>query len=311
MVKVSIVILNWNRKKDTLECLKSLEGLSTKHKVQIIVVDNASTDDSRKVIDKKLKKLNKKDNFSCELIRNKENLGFAAGNNVGMRHAVAHGADYVLLLNNDTLVDKKLVDELVSVAKSKKKAGLLSPKIYFAEGFEFHKEKYKKKDLGKVIWYAGGKIDWDNVYGKNHGVDEIDKGQYDKIEETDFVTGACMLIRKEAIEDVGFFDEKYYMYLEDADLSVRMKKNGWQVLYAPPAHLWHKVAQSSAIGSKLNDYFIIRNRLLFGMGYASVRTKFALYRESLRLLLNGRKWQQKGVIDFYLMRYGKGSWHKS
>jgi len=99
------------------------------------------------------------------------------------------------------------------------------------------------------------------------------------------------------------------MYYEDIDLSMRIKKAGFEVLYIPSANVWHKVAQSSGIGSGLNDYFITRNRLLFGMRYAKLRTRFALYRESLRFLLSGRVWQRKGVLDFYLGRLGKGSWH--
>ena len=92
------------------------------------------------------------------------------------------------------------------------------------------------------------------------------------------------------------------------DVEPAYRDAGWKVLYSPKGHLWHKVAQSSKIGSDLNDYFIHRNRLLFGMRHAKIRTPFALYKESLRLLLNGRKWQRQGVIDFYLRRFGKGSW---
>jgi GT2 family glycosyltransferase len=117
-----------------------------------------------------------------------------------------------------------------------------------------------------------------------------------------------MLLRSEALKDIGLFDEKYFMYLEDADLSQRLKKKGWEVLYAPKTEIWHKVAQSSGIGSDLNDYFITRNRLLFGMRYAKCRTKLALVKESFKLLLTGRGWQKIGVRDFYLGRFRKGSW---
>jgi hypothetical protein len=115
-------------------------------------------------------------------------------------------------------------------------------------------------------------------------------------------------LRSEALKNAGLFEEKYFMYLEDADLSQRLKRKGWEVLYTPKAEIWHKVAQSSGIGSDLNDYFITRNRLLFGMRYAALRTKFALIRESIRLLLTGRKWQKTGIRDFYLGRFGRGSW---
>lgn len=309
-MKISIVVLNWNRANDTIDCLKSLSNLCKKNydSLSVIVVDNASTDKSLPKIETAVKKIFSKSKIIVEVLKNKSNLGFSEGNNVGIRHAIRHKADFILLLNNDTVVDKNLLNKLLATAKKYPKAGLISPKIYFAKGYEFHKRKYKKSELGKVIWYAGGDFDWDNIYGTNRGVDEVDYGQYKKVEETDFATGACMFINARAIKEVGMFDKQYFMYLEDADLSHRAQKAGWKVLYTPCGHLWHKVAQSSGIGSKLNDYFITRNRLIFGMRYASLKTKLALYKESLFLLLDGRKWQKKGVLDFYLFRLGRGSW---
>lgn len=308
-MKVSIIILNWNRADDTIDCLKSLsELLVGKCQLSIVIVDNASTDHSVVRIESSAKKIFSKNNIEVELLKNKKNLGFSGGNNVGIRHSLKHSVDYILVLNNDTIVDKKLLTGLLDTARTYPKAGLISPKIYFAKGYEFQKGRYKKFELGKVIWYAGGNLDWDNVYGANRGVDEVDKGQFKKVEETDFATGACMLIKAKSIKEVGMFDEQYYMYLEDADLSYRMKKSGWAVLYSPKGHMWHKVAQSSGIGGNLNDYFITRNRLIFGMRYSNLRTRMALYKESLLLLLNGREWQKRGVVDFYFLRYGKGSW---
>lgn len=303
-MKVSIVILNWNRPGDTIECFKSVKRLrTTGYDLDVIIVDNDSIDDSVKKIKKAIQHI-----ANCKLLVNDLNLGFAAGNNVGISNALDSGADFVMVLNNDTEVHKDLIIELIKVAKKYPKAGALSPKIYFAKGYEFHKKRYKETDLGKVIWYAGGDIDWNNVYGSNHGVDEVDKGQYDKVRETDFVTGACMFLRSRAIEKVGLFDEKHFMYLEDTDLSQRLKKAGWEVLFAPKAKLWHKVARSSAIGSDLNDYFITRNRLLFGLRYAGFRTKLALVKESIKFLFTGRKWQRIGARDFYLGHFGRGSW---
>lgn len=309
MIKVSIVILNWNRPKDTLDCLRSIRKCRIPNaKYQIIVVDNNSIDNSVTRIKKQLVKIKNEDSISSEIIENTENLGFAEGNNVGIRHALNHGADYILLLNNDTVVDKNLITEFITAAKTYPKAGVLTPKIYFAKGYEFHEKRYKKADLGRVIWYAGGDFDWENIYGTNHGVDEVDKGQFEKHRKVDFATGACMFVKKEVFETAGSFNKKYYMYLEDVELSVRIKACGWEIVFAPKAILWHKVARSSGIGGELNDYFITRNRLLFGMKYAKIRTRFALYKESLRLLARGRRWQKTGVRDFYLRRFGRGSW---
>ena len=306
--KVFVVILNWNRAKDTIDALVSVSNLTIKdYKLDVIVIDNASSDNSLREITSKTQKLTRK-LITFHIIKNKENLGFAAGNNVGLMYALKNKADFVMTLNNDTVVHPDLLIRLIEAARRNPDLGSASPKIYFAKGFEFHKDRYIKTDLGEVLWYGGGDIDWANVYGKTRGVDEVDKGQYDKVEETDFATGACMFIRRNVLEKSGLFDEKYFMYYEDTDLSLRIKKNGFKLFYIPQAIVWHKVAQSSGIGSELNYYFITRNRLLFGMKYAKIRSRFALYRESLRLLSSGRKWQKKGVIDFYLGRFGKGSW---
>lgn len=304
MVKVSLIVLNWNARKITQEELENVAGLETKGlDVECMVVDNGSTDDT-------VEKLSNYDlpNMGYRFIETGKNLGYAGGNNIGIKNAYKRGSDYMILLNNDVILPGDILVKLISVVEKDKKIGLLTPKIYFAKGYEFHKDRYKDKDLGKVIWYAGGLIDWENVYSIHRGVDEVDRGQYDKEEEVDIANGACLLIKKEVISDIGFLRDKYFMYWEDADYCVRAKKAGWKVIYTPKTYLWHKVSSSSAIGSNLNDYFLTRNRMLFGMKYALMHTKFALFRESIKLLFNGRKWQKIGIRDFYLGRRGKGSW---
>ena len=119
-----------------------------------------------------------------------------------------------------------------------------------------------------------------------------------------------MLVSKNVFKNVGFFDERFFLYYEDTDFTMRIKKSGFKLMYAPKALLWHKNAGSSGgVGSTLQDYFISRNRLLFGMKYAPVRAKIALLRESIRILLYGRKWQRAGVRDYYLYRFGKGRYN--
>lgn len=299
MIKVFTVVLNWNRKTDTLDCISSLKKLDTKdidHK--IVVVDNNSSDGTLEAIKDK----------SVIKIKNESNLGYAEGNNVGLRYAIKHKADFVMVLNNDTILDNKLLQEFVSASHRYPEAAVFSPKIYFAKGFEFHKKRYKQKELGKVIWYAGGMIDWDNVYGYHLGVDEVDRGKFDKEKEIDFATGTCMFIRTNDLLDDELFNPLYYLYLEDMEFSMKLKKRGFKIMYIPSAKLWHKVSQSSAIGAQLNDYFIARNRMMFGMSFAPVRAKAALVRQSYMLLLKGRKWERRGVLDFYLGKFGKGSW---
>ncbi len=303
MQKVFIVILNWSRKDDTLECLDSIEKMDSKgYELHVIVADNASTDESITAF-RKLRP----SKYVLDIVENEDNYGFAKGNNIGIMRAVDQNADFILVLNNDIIVHKLLIVKLLKAAKRYQRTGIFSPKIYFSKGFEF-KDKYKKNELGKVIWSAGGDIDWDNVYGTNHGVDEVDVGQFDDVRDIDFASGAAMFLRVKAVKDIGVFDEKYYMYLEDLELSQRFKRMGWEVKYIPEAVLWHKVAQSSSIGGDLNDYFITRNRLLFGMKYARLRTKVALKREAMRLKKEGRKWQKQGILDYESKNFEKGSW---
>ena len=304
MQKVSVIILNYNGQDDTYDCLKSLEHvrLSQDTKLEIIVVDNGSVDEFR--VQSSEFRVNE-----IKVIRNEENLGFSGGNNVGIKYAIKNGADYVLILNNDTIVDKNLIQELLNAANADFSNGILAPKIYFAPGFEFHKNRYGKKEQGKVFWYAGGQMDWKNVIGHHRGVDEVDSGQFETMEETSFASGCSLMIRKDVLNKIGFFDEKHFLYYEDSDLCERVKKAGFKIIYAPHAMLWHKNAGSAGgSGSKLQDYYITRNRLIFGMRHAPIRAKLALFRESLRVLLSGRYWQKRGVLDFYLNRFGKGSY---
>lgn len=302
-VKIVISIINYNNTPDTISCLKSLDDLVIKDmSVSVVVIDNASREAFP--VDISLK------NLPVTVLRSEVNTGFSGGHNIGIRHALQEGADYILILNNDTEVNKHLVEELLQAIKQEEMIGVAVPKIYFAKGQEFHKDRYKVEEQGRVIWYAGGKMDWRNIIGHHRGVDEVDNGQYERVEETAFATGCCMLVKRDVFEKVGFFDEKYFLYYEDSDLSMRVRKKGWKIIYTPRAMLWHSNAGSTGgSGSRLQDYFISRNRLLFGFRYASLRTRISLLRESIRLLFNGRQWQKHGIIDFYLRKFGKGSYH--
>lgn len=307
MDKVSIIILNYKRSKDTIECLKGVFLMDHPNiNMKVYLVDNASNDNSLEEI--KESNTYQKNKQKIEIIENKQNYGFAKGNNIGLKRSIVDGFEYAMVLNNDTLLDKKLLVCLHKELKKDDNIACVSPKIYFAKGFEFKKGDYNKKDLGKVLWYAGGIIDWDNVFGLNRGVDQVDTGQFDKRQDIDFATGTCCLFRTSVLKSVGLYDERYFMYYEDVDLSVRFVKNGLRVLYTPKAIIYHKVAQSSGIGSNLNDYFISRNRMLFGFKYAPLRTIIALIKESLKILFKGRRWQRRGISDFYILRFGKGSY---
>jgi GT2 family glycosyltransferase len=303
MTKVFVTIVNYNNNQTTRDCLGSLEELNTEGiDLNMVVVDNASQE--------KFSSEKKYQKFNLKIINSEKNLGFSGGQNLGIKFALENGADYIVVLNNDVILDKNLIVELLKTFENTD-CGIVSPKIYFAKGHEFHKDRYKASELGKVIWYAGGKIDWQNVLASHRGVDEVDKGQFEKLEETDFASGCCEMIKKEVFEKAGFFDERYFLYYEDNDLSQRAKRQGFKIFYQPKAMLWHLNAGSTGgSGSALHDYYITRNRLLFGFSYCPLRTKAALMKESFRNILSGRTWQKKGALDFYLRRFRKGSFHE-
>ena len=302
MPKVFISLITFNDDKSTRECLDSLEKLNKKNfELSVVVIDNASKE--------KFEATKEYTNFDLKILTSSENLGFSGGQNLGIKYALGSLADYILVLNNDVIADENLIIELLNAFDES--IGIVSPKIYFAPGFEYHKDRYRENEKGKVFWYAGGEIDWKNVIGKHRGVDEVDKGQYEVRQETEVGTGCCMLIKRKVLESVGIFDEKFFLYYEDADLSVRVRKKGFKILYVPKAILWHKNAAATGLGSSLQDYYITRNRLVFGFRYASTRVKLALFKESLKLSFSGRKWQRIGVRDFYLRRLGKGSFLKN
>jgi len=303
MKKVFITLISFNNNKVTLECLESLEKVRKNNfELNIVVIDNASKE--------KFKTLKKYLNFTLKIIRSEENLGFSGGQNLGIKYSLERGADYVVILNNDTEVDENLVSNLIKSFRDN--IGIVSPKIYFAKGYEFHKDRYKENEKGKVIWYAGGIIDWENVIGIHKGVDEVDKGQFNSSMETEYATGCCMMVKAQVFEKIGFLDDKYFLYYEDADFCIRARNNNFKVIFEPSGLLWHKNASSAGgSGSSLQDYYITRNRLIFGFRYAKTRAKIALFKESLKILLSGRKWQKTAVKDFYLNIYEKGSFVKN
>ncbi len=290
MLGVSVIIVNWNGKEDTLVCLDSLGKFKIQNsKFKVFVIDNGSEDDSVIAIRKK--------HPEVKIIEAGENLGFAGGNNIGIRKAIEGGADFVWLLNNDTVVDRNALVYLVDAFKNPV-AGVAGSKIYFSPGREFHRERYKKSELGKVLWYAGGIIDWKNMYASHRGVDEVDHGQFDKAEETPFITGCSMMVKKEVFERIGFLDEKFFAYLEDLDFCLRARRAGYKLLYVPQSIIWHKNAGSSAVGSEIHQYYMTRNRSLVGLRYAPIRTKIALLREGLGFIINGPRIRRKAVLGF-------------
>lgn len=300
--KISVIILNYNGLKNTEECIESFKNIRVPqgYELELIIVDNASIDNSVASFKKKFPKVT--------LIENKKNLGYTGGNNTGITYALQHDASHIVVLNNDTLVVRDSIYELFMALRTYK-ADVSCPKIYFEKGYEYHKDRYQKNELGKVFWFAGAIMDWANIIGHHRGVDEVDHGQFDNDVDIEGFTGACFMAKREVFEKIGMFDEKFFLYYEDADLSLRVRKAGFKIVFAPKSILYHKNAGSTGgSGSKLQDYFITRNRMYFGMKNGPLRTKAALIRESLRLLATGRTWQKKGIRDYYMGKLGRGSY---
>jgi GT2 family glycosyltransferase len=299
MIKVSVIIVNWNGLVDTVACLESLRRVSQGIcKLEIVVVDNASEDDSVKTIKNKFPEV--------KIIENKYNSGFAGGNNIGIKFAQSSNSDFIWLLNNDTEVDPKVLTELVGTAEKNPEAGIIGSKIYFYAGREYHLGRYAKSELGHVIWYVGGVIDWKNMYASHKNVDDVDVGQFNTLMETDYVTGCSMFVRSSVFMKIGLLDEKYFMYLEDLDFCLRAKQAGFKLFIEPKSILWHKNSGSTAKpGNSLHVYYQTRNRLLIGFKYAPIRTKVALIRESLRFLGGSDKMRKTAVWDALTGRFGQ------
>lgn len=241
--KVYIIVLNWNGALDTLACIKSLLKLKYPY-FEIIVVDNGSTDDSKILI--------KKNYPEVKLIETGENLGYALGNNVGIKYALNKFAEYILILNNDTLVDVNMLSNLMRAATQNKEYSIFGPQIRL----------YPKKDY---LWYANGRmflpIASVKLFCRNRPL------KCTKIKEnieTDFVTGAAMLVRADTFKKIGGFDKKFFAYWEETDWEARGKRAGIKMMYVPEAVVYHKVARASGgEGNPKMQYYFFRNNLLF------------------------------------------------
>jgi GT2 family glycosyltransferase len=307
MKSIAIIVLNWQQAQLTIDTIESIKKIKhSRFTYHIFLVDNGSKDDCVNIFTQRYGQ-----DKLVSIIAIPTNLGFSAGNNFGIRAALENKFDYILLINSDVLVDPNFLQELLSPFSKNPRLGASGPKIYFAPGFEFHKDRYKKSEIGKVIWSAGGEVDWNNVYANNVGLDEVDHGQHDTPRsDLEFVTNCCILVKSEVIKVAGLMPEDYFMYCEDGDFCQQIYRHGYQIAYQPSSIIWHRNSGSSqAGGGPFHDYFLTRNRLIFASKYASLRTNFALLRESIRLVLfKGTPWQKRGVIDFYLGKKQKGSW---
>jgi len=240
--KVSVIVLNLNNHKDTQDCLKSIQRVEYPN-FDVIVVDNGSSDDSCSRLRSEFP--------DTELLASKENLGFAGGNNLGIEYALQHGAAYILLLNNDTVVDPDFLNQLVQVAETDVRIGILSPKILYEAD-------------PQRIWYAGGDVKYGSGTCRHLGLDQLDQeGKFSRVKDTDFITGCAMVIRSKTLLDIGGLDSKLFAYWEDADFCMRARKAGYRCVFVPTARVWHKVSRTSGNRSPFTLYLTTRNQLIW------------------------------------------------
>jgi GT2 family glycosyltransferase len=237
-VRLAVILLNWNGRRDTLAALDALARcrMPAGWSLWTIVVDNGSTDDSIAALAPRR---------DAELIALPRNLRFAGGNNEGLRRALAGGADAIALLNNDTEADAGLFERLLLALEQDPGAGAAGPLIYY----------HPPSDR---IWYAGGVCRPGLGWSSHRGIGRRDRGQYRAVEATGYVTGCCLLARREVWEKVGLLDEDYYIYAEDADWCLRARAAGYRLLFVPTARLWHKVSSSSSVASPWRIYHKVR-----------------------------------------------------
>lgn len=273
--KVVVIVLNWNGRALTAECLDSLQKV-TYPNFEAILVDNASTDGSQQF----LKELYPR----VTLLENEANLGFAAGNNVGIREALRRNSDYVLLLNNDTVVDPSFLSELVKAGEADRRVGILNPKIYY-------------HDRPNVLWYAGGHLSLYRGISVHFGFRQVDSGQYDTAREVNFLTGCAFLIKRQVIEKIGLLDEIFFCYSEDADWSLRAIRAGYKGLYVPSSMIRHKIGVATKVkGNEFGMRMGTRNAMY--MVYKHARTaQFLIF-----LFLFSINWILRNAVKSLLSR---------
>jgi len=235
--RLAVILVNWNGKDVTLECLASLSRV-TYPNLYVCVVDNGSRDGSVEAI--------RSGYPSVDILALTENRRFAGGNNAGIAHALAGGAAYILLLNNDTVVAPDSVTCMLNRFIGEERCGMVAPKIYYA-------------DPPDLLWFTGGEISFWTGTTRHTGIRETDHGQHDTVKEIGYATGCCLLTSRAVIERVGMLDETYFMYGEDADWSLRVRRAGYRILYEPRASVWHKLSVSA--GGHLS-LFKMRNKAI-------------------------------------------------
>jgi len=240
--RTAIIILNWNSPQLTADCIRSLLAMDAKD-YEVVVVDNGSSDGSAQWLPREFPQIT--------VLPQSCNLGFAGGCNAGIRYALERNVEYILLLNNDTYVASDFIREMLSRMEGDAQIAVVCPKIYFA-------------DHPNVLWYAGGDFSLWTGTPRHRGWKRIDQGQFDGNQVIAQATGCAMLVRSDALRDVGLLDEQFWAYAEDLDWSLRFLEQGYRIALAPRAHVWHYDGATSVklMGSgsqAVRQFFSTRN----------------------------------------------------
>jgi len=263
---VTVVYQNYDVLADFL---KSLENQTNKN-FQLYIVDQS----------KDIKTIEYEGSLKYKVIYS-QNKGYSHGVNIGLKEGEEDDFRHFCVINNDTFFKNDFVD---AVLKSlvKNKNAIVGGKIYYAPGYEYHYNRYKDQERGKVLWYAGGYVDWKHALNFHRGVDEVDHGQYDKERGTDFITGALVCFDRVVLSKVGYWDESYFLYFDDADWCERAKQKGIRLFYDPSIVIWHKVSQSTGgSGSAQHLKYQSRNQVRFALRFAPLKTKLHVLKNYL------------------------------
>jgi GT2 family glycosyltransferase len=252
--KVSIIILNWNGKEDTIECLESLKHL-TYPNYEIMLVDNGSKDGSLECFRERYPDI--------EILENENNLGFAEGNNVGIKKLLSRDEDYIMLLNNDTIVEPSFLDELTKVIESDPTIGIVGPKVYYYD------EPNKIQTAGIRVSFWRGTA----THLKRNEIDTVDDS---RIKEVDSICGCALFARSEVFSKIGYLKKDYFAYWEETDWCVRAHRVGYKIVYVPSAKIWHKEGSTSKKRSGFYEFQMTRNMFWF-MKQNSTRVQYILF----------------------------------
>lgn len=271
MKTLAVIVLNWNGLEDTRALLRTLAHAHAPQgwRVRVMVVDNGSKDGSAETLAREFP--------DVEIVALPENRRFAGGNNEGLRRALAAGADAAMLLNNDTEADPQLLERLILALEQDAGAGAAAPLIFYAKPLQ-------------RIWYAGGTCHTALGLASHRGIRADYTGQYRAVEETGYLTGCCLVATREAWEKVGLLDERYFIYAEDSDWSLRARAAGYRLLFVPTARLWHKVSSSSGAASPFKAYHVVRANLMLFHRHARGMGRLTWLPSYLGQLVVGMAW---------------------